>query len=308
MKTALVAAGLIGSPLVGPDAGRPIGSVVVDELAHLRAFHTDAFIATGGTLAFELVPVQANGGRGFLLSDGFPSPDGPMNAGTGWLFVRDAMGNGAVVLVNDDTSLRDLEEALEGSNHLEAEFAIAFDGAGAHLVGVLDTLGQSVFENHPVSYKPAPSLATEASALFPRQASVAFPERDFARDAQYAWPIDGHAQMASAPHDGLFFQETDLEELLDAGLPRDAQGWAPFHALSQPERTEDGWVLPPTESTSDALDSLNFDRGAFWGQRTLQWRYQDAGGAWQAVDGTAADLVDAFVGDLSAYGLVAPER
>jgi len=303
MKTAIIAAGIIGSPLQPRDPPqRDLGQIDTSTL--IRVFHSDAFVASGGSLDIDMVPVQdgqRNGGA-FLMTDAFPSADAPMDAGIGWFLFRDASGNATAVFVDAETSLRDLEEGLEGDGNLDAEFGIAFDAAGAHLVGVLDHKGQALFEQERVDYLPAPSLATTADSVFLVRGGVVWPERGFADDPQ-SWPIDGDAQWSSAPSDGLWMAESDRIDIIEGALG-EPQGWSPFIQLSEPVYGEDGWVLPPSFETSRALDTLTFDRGRFWGQRDVNWRYLDEMGEWQTAIGSVEAAAEAMAVDLAVYGII----
>lgn len=300
MKTAFVVASLLGTPIV-PDVERTREGPMVDDAAMVRAFHAHALVATGGDFALDLVPVQTQGPAAFLMSDAFPSADAPMDAGEGWLLFRDGVGNTAILMVDAETTLRDLEVGLDGAANLEAEFAIAFDGGGAHLVGVLDDAGQEVFRQEYVEYRPAPSLVTDAMAVFPAQRGVAFPERTFSEDGEH-WPIDPAAQWSSAPHDGLWMLEADRNELLNAALPS-SEGWEPFVRLVRPEYGPDGWVLPPVRDTSSALASMTADFGRAWGDQDVEWYSQDSSHQWFYAGETLDNIEDTLKRKLEDYGI-----
>jgi hypothetical protein len=302
MNTALLIAGLVStasaSPALDTSATRHVtrGTTV-------RAFHANAFVAVGGDLDIELAPVQASQKRAFLMSDAFEAPDAPMNAGSGWLFIRDAEGNGVTVLVDEQTTLWDIEEALEGSTTLQAEFAVAWDHEGAHLVGVFDQQGQAAFTDSTVAYRPAPSLTTDSAAMFTAQGDLAWPTRSFS-NGNSGWSIDEGAVWGTMQGTGLQLDEADRADILAATLP-EARGWNAFLSLSKPMRTPTGWTMPANDMAGAALDNARYDRGYAWLQRDNEVRYLDAAtGTWQSHYGAMNDLDDALVDGLKRYNIV----
>ncbi len=307
MKSAFAAAMLIGGPLnPSPDQGSTSRAPVAeDDTAFLRAFHANALVGTGGGLDFDLVPVQTADGAAFVMSGGFPSPDGPLDLGTGWLFVRDSAGHGVVVFVDDDTSLRDLEFTLDSSADLEAEFAIAFDGGGAHLVGVFDSEGQQAFDAERVNYVPAPSVCSEARAVFLPRISVVFPKDSLSRRDGDGWPLDSVGQFYSNPGDGLFLMSTDRDELLATELQPALDGWQGFLDLAQPVQTPEGWVIPTLGTEFLDLPTLGYDRGRMFGQREVEWWVKDGAGDYNAIRGNLSNAFE-MLDDPYQYGLVVP--
>ena len=233
MYTAIALATLVNSAFATAPIGANDGTYG-DRSAMVRAFHSEAMVVTGGNFAFDMVPVQADGRRAFVMSDAFEDPDAPMGAGNGWLFVRDAAGNGTMVLVTNKTSLSDLETALDGAPDIEAEFAIAYDEYGAHLVGVLDSHGQSAFERNVVQYRPAPSMVTESQAMFPSRPIMALPKRSFDVDISM-WEIDTDTQWGSSAGDGLRMQDAQRKEPFPPTFPTQTAG-APSSVWPRPSR------------------------------------------------------------------------
>lgn len=300
MYTALALATLVNSAFATAPIGANDGTYR-DRSAMVRAFHSEAMVVTGGNFAFDMVPVQADGRRAFLMSDAFEDPDVAMGAGNGWLMVRDAAGNGTMVLVTNKTSLSDLEIALDGAPNIEAEFAIAYDEYGAHLVGVLDRHGQSAFERNVVQYRPAPSMVTESKAIFPNRPIVALPKRSFDVDPT-TWSLDTDAQWGSSDGDGLRLDEYQRKEILSADLP-DADGWRKFLSLGQPEQDENGWYLAEDGDTTQAVKSVGADMGRAWVQRSFDVQYTDDSGQWRSISGSMMKIESHIAGGLSAYGI-----
>lgn len=304
MNTALLIASLVSSAVVpGTIVDKPNNQNdrFVDRSTVVRAFHAEALVAMGGTFAMEMVPVQTHGQRAFLLSDSYASPKTPMEAGEGWMFVRDGMGNGAMVLVSEEMSLYDLEEALNGAPSLQAEFAVAFDRDGAHLVGILDSHGQSAFERDVVHYRPAPSVSTEAAAQFLANGAVVWPERSFSADTE-DWSLDKDAQWGSSQGYALRISEGEQEEIMAAELPK-ARGWKPFLTLATPVFGIGGWTLSEAGDVNGAVEEIRADMGRAWGQREYDLRFMSDGGSWETISGPMADLAEKIPGDLADYGI-----
>ena len=236
MYTALALATLVNSAFATAPIGANDGTYG-DRSAMVRAFHSEAMVVTGGNFAFDMVPVQADGRRAFVMSDAFEDPDAPMGAGNGWLFVRDAAGNGTMVLVTNKTSLSDLETALDGAPDIEAEFAIAYDEYGAHLVGVLDSHGQSAFERNVVQYRPAPRWSPSlrrCSLLVPSWPSQAQLDVDISM-----WEIDTDTQWGSSAGDGLRMQDAQRKGSFPPTFPTQTAG-APLDGHAE----QDEWLVP----------------------------------------------------------------
>ncbi len=303
MKTAFAAAALITSPLNPPKERPAQAAMAVDQNAQVRAFHADVMVATGGRLDFELVPVQSHLGEPFVISPGVRDADRPMGLGTGWMMVRDTNENAAIVLINNRTTLRDVEQALDNASVLEAEFSIGHDASGAHLVGVFDTMGQDAFSgDEPVGYMPAPSVMTGADAAFFRRAAVVFPTRRFDVAEQDGWALDSFGQLSSRPGDGLVLEKAAYYELVDAEIEDDGSGWFDFLDLGQPIATPLGWKIPVKGTESQVLPELSFEHGNIWGQRSMEWCMPDGSGGWDYVEGTLAQAKDVFA-DIRSYGI-----
>ncbi|HCH66158.1 MAG: hypothetical protein CL927_20110 [Deltaproteobacteria bacterium] len=306
MNTALLIASLVSSAVIpGTIVDKPDdrNDRFVDRSTVVRAFHAEAMVAMGGSFAMEMVPVQAQGQRAFLLSDSYADPKAPMEAGEGWMFVRDAMGNGAMVLISEDMSLYDLEDALDGAPSLEAEFAVALDRDGAHLVGVLDSHGQTAFERDVLHYRPAPSVSTEAAAQFLPRGSMVWPERSFSADSE-DWSLDKEAQWGSSQGYGLRISQGEQDEIQAAELP-DTRGWKPFLSLAEPVHTLAGWALSMPGDVNSAVAEMGADFGRGWGQRAFDLRFMGDEGTWETVSGPMADIQAQIPVDLSDYGIQA---
>lgn len=303
MKTAFAAAAMIAGPMTPPQ-DRPVRSpMATDDTAQVRAFHADVMVATGGRLDFELLPVQSEEGEPFLISRGVRDADRPMGLGNGWMMVRDASGNAVLILVNNRTTLRDVEQALDDATTLEAEFSIGHDAQGAHLVGVFDTMGQDAFSvGEAVAYMPAPSVMTGAKAGFFKRAAVVFPTARFAVDVDEGWPLDITGQVSSRYGDGLVLEKGSFYELAEAEIENDGAGWFDFLDLGEPISTPLGWIIPTEGTESQVLPEVSYEYGNIWGQRSVEWCLPDGSGGWDYVEGSLADAKSVFPG-LRSYGI-----
>jgi hypothetical protein len=301
MKSAIVAASLVLNPGNRPQPSRTL--LGIDAASQLRAFHSDVMVATGGELALELMPVQTAGGEPFVLSQAVAGPDVPMELGTGWMLIREPDGSAVALLVDESTTLRQLEQALEGATTVQAEFSIAFDEAGAHLVGIFDTMGQDAFlGSAPVDYRPAPSVTTGARSMFFERIALLWPKRHFDGPTEQGWVLDGEEQMSSSPGDGLRLTGEDRDDLLNAAITDHGEGWFDFLDLAQPVQTPEGWVIPTVDMEAVVLPEMAYERGQAWGQRSVEWCMPDGAGGWQRASGSLADATEQL-GDLSTYGV-----
>jgi hypothetical protein len=303
MKTAFAAAAMIAGPMNPPKEQPSRAPMASDEQARVRAFHSDVMVATGGRLDFELLPVQSVDNEPFVMSRGVRDADRPMGLGSGWMMVRDASENAVIILIDKETSLRDLEEALDDATDLEAEFSIGHDASGAHLVGVFDTMGQDAFSGEaPVVYMPVPSVMTGAEARFFRRAAVVFPTALFDVAEKEGWGLDPKGQLSSRLGDGLVLEKDDQDELEDAVFEDDGLGWFEFIELGKPILTPMGWLIPTRGTESQVLPEMSYAYGNIWGQRSVEWCVPAPTGGWDYVDGTLADAKEVFTG-LRAYGI-----
>ena len=217
--------------------------------------------------------------------------------------VRDANENAVIVLIDNRTTLRDLEQALDDATTLEAEFSIGHDASGAHLVGVFDTMGQDAFSDDvPVAYMPAPSVTTGADAAFFKRAAVVFPTARFDVAEEEGWPLDASGQLSSRLGGGIELEKDSYYELVDAEITNDGSGWFDFLDLGQPVQTPFGWLIQVQGTASQVLPELSYAHGNIWGQRSVEWCVPDGAGGWAYATGSLADAKDVFSG-LRMYGI-----
>lgn len=297
---------LVGAPaLERPKQRAP---VAVDEAAHLRAFHLDAFVARGGELSLDLAPVESRGGGHFLVSSSVPDPGVPMGLGAGWLMVRDPSGGAAVVMVDEEMTLAGLIRLLRQEGDLDAAVVLAQDDGGFRMVVVFDQAGQAAFASPDVGYRPAVSVATSARVGFGEWMAFVSPEGSFTALDGHAWPVDRGAVYSARDFGPLHLTAEGHALLLAADLQADASGWEPFDEVAEAKFVNGGWQFTSGAVDEALREAMSYDLGHGWRQQEA--RFVTVAGPDKMVGETGS--LDMFIEtsgvDPADYGLTTPSN
>jgi len=246
-----VAPALAGAILASP---APIVPSIVahDADAFVRAVHADAFIATGGGLGLELVPVDVDGGSRLLISQPFDGPADPLDLGDGWLVVRDATGKSATFLLEDGMSVQEIALMLNGSP-LAIAAGWAEDREGNRLIVQLDREMTDALER-PLHYIPAESVSSDVTVRVTADGTIDMLYRDMGRyDVERKRIlIDGGALWHSAQTGPLIVSPGVLEMMGTRDVPS-SEGWRIFDQLARFVEGPHGWQMEVTKDFNEAV-------------------------------------------------------
>jgi hypothetical protein len=242
---------LAGAILVSPTPTAP-SIVAHDADAFVRAVHADAFVAIGGGLGLELVPVEVEGGTRILISQPFDGPSDPLDLGDGWLVVRDGTGKAATFLLEDGMSVEEIALMLNGSP-LAIAAGWAEDREGNRLIVQLDHEMTRALER-PIHYIPAESVSSDVTVRFMADGAIDMLYRDMGRyDVERKRIlIDGGALWHSAYTGPLVVSPGVFEMMSTRDLPG-ADGWRAFDQLARFEEGPHGWQMTVQADFNEAV-------------------------------------------------------
>lgn len=267
------------------------GVLAVDEDASIRLFHERAFFASAG-VAMDLFPVELDSGARVLLSSVTSSPDAPMIAGQGWVFLRDGEGGAAVVLVNDSTTLEDVRDAI-----VAAELAVApvvvQDAGGFRLMVVLDETAAMEMREGAVHYGPAESVSSPATVKFGQGRVMGFPFSEFAAVDGDLVALDLGWGNSSADNGPLTIDTEDVRAL-QSTTRLGSGGWESFDRYATMSREGvSPMLIQEVPVTVDGLGSLQGTSSRAVPVREARWMAQ-VGGNWEPAEGNVRSAFDTF--------------